>query len=158
MLDTGRARDPCWLSHDGQQTASSRMSMPMSNPQKPGAVLFAKDPLRIALFYESLLAMMRTHAEKGLIVLESSTQQLVIHGIPRKIAESIDIASPPARRINTAVKLIFPVDDIAECRASAANLGGGLDPKDKEFVARGFRACDGFDPKGNVFQLREPSS
>lgn len=129
----------------------------MSNLQKPGAVLFAKDPLHIASFYESLLGLTRTHVENGLIVLESEVQQLVIHGIPRKIADSIDITLPPARRSNTAIKLVFPVASISEARVCAAGFGGGLDAKEREFVARGFRACDGFDPEGNVFQLSEPS-
>lgn len=129
----------------------------MANQQKPGAVLFASDSPGIASFYEGLFGMTRTHSEDGLIVLESSRLQLVIHGIPKKIAESIEIDSPPSRRSNTAIKLVFPVENIAECRALAESLGGGLDPKEKEFVARGFRACDGFDPEGNVFQLREPS-
>jgi hypothetical protein len=29
---------------------------------------------------------------------------------------------------------------------------------EKEFEARGFRACDGYDPEGNVVQLREDVS
>jgi hypothetical protein len=36
-----------------------------------------------------------------------------------------------------------------------AGAGGELNPPDKEFAARGFRACDGHDPEGNVLQLRE---
>ena len=99
--------------------------------------------------------MATVHTDDGLIVLESPMQQLVIHGIPKKIAQSITISSPPRPRSDTAVKLVFPVDSIAQARIRAGELGGGIHPATKEFVARGFRACDGFDPEGNVIQLRE---
>jgi predicted enzyme related to lactoylglutathione lyase len=127
----------------------------MTDPIKPGAVLFAKDVARVARFYEALVLMTATHTEDSLIVLESVVFQLVIHGIPAKIARSLRITSPPALRANTAVKLIFPADSIAEVRVKAAALGGGLHPAKREFVARGFRACDGYDPEGNVVQFRE---
>jgi hypothetical protein len=29
---------------------------------------------------------------------------------------------------------------------------------EKEWSARGFRACDGYDPEGNVFQVREKAA
>jgi len=123
--------------------------------QKPGAVLFAKDLPRVAKFYERLFSMNVTHSDKGVIVLESPRQQLIVHGIPKRIAESIKIKTPPTRRSDTAVKLVFPVASIARARSKAPTLGGRVDPKGKEFEARGFRACDGHDPEGNVIQLRE---
>jgi predicted enzyme related to lactoylglutathione lyase len=79
----------------------------------------------------------------------------VIHGIPDRIAKTIEITSPPARRTDMAVKLVFPVASIDDARLKAPALGGELNPKKKEFVARGFRACDGCDPEGNVIQFRE---
>jgi predicted enzyme related to lactoylglutathione lyase len=127
----------------------------MANSQKPGAVVFAKDPPRIARFYEAVCSMAVVHTDDGLIVLESPMQQLVIHGVPKKIAQSITISAPPRPRSDTAVKLVFPVDSIERARILADELGGGIYPPGKEFVARGFRACDGFDPEGNVIQLRE---
>ncbi|MDB5968831.1 MAG: hypothetical protein JWQ90_1281 [Hydrocarboniphaga sp.] len=127
----------------------------MSDQQKPGAVLFAKDVTRIARFYEEIVPMSVTHVESELIVLDSADFQLVVHGIPAKIARSIDITSPPALRENAAMKLIFPVASIEAARAKAKAFGGGLHPRKKEFEARGFRACDGYDPEGNVVQFRE---
>jgi len=127
----------------------------MTNLPKPGAVLFAKDLPRVAKFYESLVSMAVTHSDEGVIVLESANQQLVIHGIPDRIAKTIEITSPPARRTDMAVKLVFPVASIDDARLKAPALGGELNPKKKEFVARGFRACDGCDPEGNVIQFRE---
>jgi predicted enzyme related to lactoylglutathione lyase len=127
----------------------------MTNRPKPGAVLFAKDLSRVAKFYEALVSMAVTHSDEGVIVLESANQQLVIHGIPERIAKAIKITSPPTRRTDTAVKLVFPVASIDEARLKAPALGGELNPKKTEFVARGFRACDGCDPEGNVIQFRE---
>lgn len=126
------------------------LSMP-----KHGAVLFAKDLPRVARFYRQVLEMTETVSEKRLIVLESATFQLVIHGLPKKVADSLDIISPPVRRIDLPTKLVFPVKSLAQARADAAALGGGIDPSSAEFTARGFTACDGFDPEGNVVQFRE---
>lgn len=127
----------------------------MPNTPKPGAVIFAKDIRKVAVFYEQLVSLSVTHAEPGHIVLESDTLQLVIHGIPKKIADSIHIATPPAVREETPIKLFFPVASLADARIRAEQLGGQLGPSKKEWEAREFRACDGHDPEGNVFQLRQ---
>lgn len=81
-----------------------------------------------------------------------------MHPLPPEIAESIEIADPPKRRTDLPTKLIFPVASLAEARAKAPALGGALNPPGKEFAARGFRACDGHDPEGNVVQFRETAS
>jgi len=127
----------------------------MSSLPKPGAVLFAKDLPRVAEFYVGVAGFLAVHSEAGLIVLESPAQQLVLHSIPKHIAKNIAISSPPARREDTAVKLIVPVASIAEARNKAPGLGGELNSSKKEFEARGFKACDGHDPEGNVVQFRE---
>lgn len=110
----------------------------------------------MAAFYAGLLSMTQTHAERGLIVLASAQFQLVLHAIAKRIAARIEIGSPPARRTHSAIKLFFAVASLAEARANAPALGGALNPASAEFSARGFRACDGHDPEGNVLQLREP--
>jgi predicted enzyme related to lactoylglutathione lyase len=127
----------------------------MSEEIKAGAVLFVKDLPRVARFYQELVPMTVVLTESDLIILESGSFQLVVHPIPKRIAKTITITSPPARRGDVAIKLIFPVTSLAEARARARSLGGELNPPDKEFEARGFRACDGHDPEGNVLQLRE---
>lgn len=127
----------------------------MSAPQPFGAVLFAKDLPRVARFYEQLLTMTVVHAESDHVVLESPGCQLVVHAIPEPIARSIEIANPPVRREETPIKLFFQVASLAAARLAAAGLGGALNPPHREWEARGFRACDGHDPEGNVLQLRE---
>jgi predicted enzyme related to lactoylglutathione lyase len=127
----------------------------LSTSTNAGAVVFAKDIVRVAKFYEELFSIPPVHSERDHIVLESSQCQLVVHAIPKKIADSIEIAVPPARRTETPIKLFFFVASLAEARAKAMALGGELNPEKSEWVARGFRACDGHDPEGNVVQVRE---
>ncbi len=127
----------------------------MSSLPKPGAVLFAKDLPRMAEFYVGVAGLLVVHSEAELIVLESPAQQLILHGLPKQVAKTITISSPPKRREDTAVKPIFPVASLAHARSHAPGLGGELNPSKKEFAARGFRACDGHDPEGNVIQFRE---
>ena len=117
--------------------------------------MFAKDLTRVATFYEKLLSMAVVHPDHDHIVLESPDCQLVVHAIPKKIAASIKIRTPPTRRTETPIKLYFFVASIEEARAKAIALGGELNSRKDEWEARGFRACDGHDPEGNVVQLRE---
>ena len=109
----------------------------------------------MAQFYVGVAGFVVAHSEPELMVLESPAQQLILHGIPKHIARTIVVTSPPTRREETAVKLVFPVESIAKARSEAPALGGELNPSKKEFEARGFRACDGHDPEGNVIQFRE---
>jgi predicted enzyme related to lactoylglutathione lyase len=127
----------------------------MPNQPKSGAVLFAKDLLRVAKFYEELLGLSVVTADGDKIVLESAEFLLVVHAVPGEIADSISITSPPELRTNVPVKLFFPVASLAEARVKASALGGTLYPSHKEWEGRGFRACDGYDPEGNIVQLRE---
>ena len=127
----------------------------MSNAAPAGAVVFAKDLQRVAKFYEELLGLAAAHAESDHAVLASTRYELVIHAIPKRIADSIEISVPPERRGETPIKLYFFVDSIAAARARAPALGSELNPPEAEWESRGFRACDAFDPEGNVLQLRE---
>jgi predicted enzyme related to lactoylglutathione lyase len=122
----------------------------MSSSTITGAVIFAKDVRRVAKFYEVLFSIPIVQTERALIVLESARSHLVIHGIPKKIADTIKISAPPRRREDTALKLFFHVNSIAEIRAKAVTLGGAFNPKSREF-----EACDGCDPEGNVVQVRQ---
>ena len=127
----------------------------MRNAPKPGALVFAVDIDRLAVFYEALLGMSVARGDRDHIVLESDSLQLVIHAIPGHIARSIVIASPPQVREDTPIKLLLPVTGIAEARAIAPSVGGRVGPVEREREAEGIRACDGVDPEGNVFQLRQ---
>lgn len=127
----------------------------MHERPKPSAVVFAKDLARLSDFYRQVIGMAELHRDQDHVVLDDAQFQLVLHGIPAGIAARIQITEPPEVREDTPIKLCFPVPSIALARQAAALLGGQIGPQRQEWEARGFRACDGHDPEGNVFQVRE---
>lgn len=127
----------------------------MSGPAQAGLFVYAKDLMRMVVFYESLLGMTRAHASEGLVVLQSPQIQLVLHAIPAHIAEKIEIATPPEPREEAALKFFFTVPSIASARPAAAALGGVV--MAQTWQGKRFTACNACDPEGNLFQLREPA-
>ncbi|MFZ6657668.1 VOC family protein [Undibacterium sp. TJN19] len=127
----------------------------MPNHVSPGAVIYAKDVRKLSLFYEQVTQLTRTLVDNTYTILESSQFQLVIHAIPAHIADSFEIRIPPDRRKDTAIKLMLTVASIHNARESAATLGGQVDATDHEWQFQNCLICDGHDPEGNVFQLRE---
>ena len=120
-----------------------------------GAVLYAKDIRRLMEFYSSVVGIEPQTIEKGYAVLGSSPSQFVIVRIPKRIADTIDIATPPKLREDTPLKLVFAVADIGHARERAAELGGAMNAAEREWEFEGAKVCDGHDPEGNVFQLRQ---
>jgi len=125
---------------------------------KPAVVVFARNVVRMARFYGDVAAMSAVQTASDHVVLELESFQVVIHGVPKKVAASITIATPPVVRQHNPVKLCLPVGSIGVARRIASERGGRVQPKSREWEARGFRACDGHDPEGNVFQVREDAS
>ncbi len=121
---------------------------------KFGAVLFVKDVARLSAFYAAVAGLAVTESGETWARLGAGAFELVVHGIPPHIAATFEISIPPARREDAAIKLVFPVASIADARAIAAQLGGELNPPDREWQLGTFRVCDGHDPEGNVFQVR----
>jgi len=75
--------------------------------------------------------------------------------IPDAVARTLALSDPPARRTDTPIKLVFFVGSIEAAREQAGALGGALDAPDSQWQFQGGAVCDGYDPEGNVFQLRE---
>jgi predicted enzyme related to lactoylglutathione lyase len=120
-----------------------------------GAVLYAKDLDRLVEFYCSVAGIEPQAVEKGFAILGSRPSQFVVLRIPKRIADTIDIATPPEPREDTPLKLVFGVEDIAHARVRAAELGGAMNAVEREWEFEGAKVCDGHDPEGNVFQLRQ---
>ena len=120
-----------------------------------GAIVYAKDIQQLARFYAAVADMEVMHEVDDHIVLESETCELVIVAIPAAIASRIVITTPPERRESTAFKLVFAVPDLAQARETAKLNGGEIFPPAREWTFQGLRVCDGFDPEGNLIQLRE---
>lgn len=120
-----------------------------------GAVVYAKDVERVSRFYAEVASLRVAQEEPGYTVLESQGFQLVVVAIPARIAQQIEIASPPVRREDSAIKLCFSVPSLAQARSRVSALGGELNGAEREWQFQGSRVCDGHDPEGNVVQLRE---
>lgn len=125
----------------------------MPGPARAGALIYAKDMNRLAVFYEALLGMRTLHATPELMVIESPDFQMVLHALPPAYAERVQLHTPPVPREDTALKLFFTVDSLAEARERAAEFGGIV--FDDEWAGPRFRVRNACDPEGNVFQLRE---
>lgn len=128
------------------------------NSLHAGAVLYAKQPEKVAAFYQHVASMRVCHADSQFIELRSSSFQLVVLQIPKRIADTIVIASPPVRREEGAIKLVLFIQSIADARVASEKFGGLLNGPEREWLFQGHRVCDGQDPEGNVFQLREQSN
>lgn len=119
----------------------------------PSAVVFVADVPRMRRFYQALAAMTLVQEDGQHAVLEIPGFQLVVHAL-RGEAPPAAGGLPPARE-DSYLKLCLPVESIAVARTRAAESGGAIKPPASEWVGRGFRACDGQDPEGNVIQVRE---
>jgi predicted enzyme related to lactoylglutathione lyase len=123
-----------------------------------GAVLYAKDMRCLAAFYSAVAGLTEVQRGHDFTVLENGATQLTIVAVPERIATKIGITVPPRRREETPVKLFFAVPHLDAIRETVVKLGGALDPAGREWQFGGWRVCDGHDPEGNVFQLREASA
>ena len=120
-----------------------------------GAVLYAKDLDRLVEFYSTVAGIEPKAIETGFALLGSKPSQFVIVRIPKRIADSIEIAAPSEPREDAPLKLVFAVEDIAHARDRAAELGGALNDSERAWIFEGVKVCDGHDPEGNIFQLRQ---
>jgi predicted enzyme related to lactoylglutathione lyase len=125
----------------------------MTMKYETGAVLFTIHMQSLAEFYQRVIGMRVLKIEDDHIQLATSSFRLTVHQIPEQYAKNITIKQPPVVRETAAVKLAFRVDDISKARAVAAQLGGAVYPKDREWQYEGSTICDGYDPNGNQFQL-----
>ncbi|HET7932339.1 MAG TPA: VOC family protein [Rhodanobacteraceae bacterium] len=123
-----------------------------------GVVIYAKDVDRLGAFYAAVADCTQRRRDADFIVLQAGAFELVLVAVPAQLAARIEIPVPPRRREATPIKPVFFVPDIEVARCRAAEHGGQLDPPDREWRFDDWRVCDGCDPEGNVFQLREAGS
>ena len=122
---------------------------------RPAAVIYAKQLATLRRFYQATTGLALVQEADGHLVLASPAFELVLVAMPAAIADTLHIASPPLRREDTPIKLVFVVDSLARIRDLAATLGGELNPAGQEWIFGGQRVCDGHDPEGNVLQFRQ---
>lgn len=127
----------------------------MSRGGLVGAVVYAKDPRRLATFYAAVAGIGPQADHDGYTVLGEGPGRLILVRIRDQVADRIVITTPPERRESTPIKLLLRVDDLARAREQAHKLGGALAATESEWNFEGARVCDGHDPEGNVFQLHQ---
>lgn len=124
----------------------------------PGLVLFVANVDRVASFYQMVGSMQFVGGDSGHAVLEIEGFQLVVHQLEGESEPPHDTQNKVRVREDSYSKLCLPVLSIDAARSQAASFGGFIKPAQHEWQARGFRACDGNDPEGNVIQVRESAS
>lgn len=119
------------------------------------AVLFAKDLKRVADFYSGALEMACEMSDEHHTVLNCRGFNLIVHQIPKHIADEIILEDPPHRRSDGALRLTFPVRSVSEARRLASSLGGQIDDGPPDWADPKANVFLGYDPEGNVFKVNE---
>lgn len=124
----------------------------------PSVVLFVENVRRMAQFYAELAQMVVVHDEPDHAVLAVDGMELVVHALPVTSQGTPTALGTLRVRKDAYWKFCLPVESISSARVIAMGLGGMIGPIADEWEARGFRACDGSDPEGNVLQVRESAA
>jgi catechol 2,3-dioxygenase-like lactoylglutathione lyase family enzyme len=115
------------------------------------AMIFVKDVERMTAFYRDGLGLQHLPAESsdGWVKFDAGGAELALHEIPAAIARNITISDPPEAREDGALKLVFETEDVDAARAHLAAQGAVM------MEPANARRCDGLDPEGNVFTIRQ---
>lgn len=127
----------------------------MPAPARAGIFIYAKDPDRLAAFYETVLGMTAAHRTDEMSVLRSPDLQLIVHAMPPHVAAQVVITTPPQLRDSAAIKFFATVESLAAAQDRAHALGGQVFTE--QWRGPGFVVRNASDPEGNIFQLREAS-
>jgi predicted enzyme related to lactoylglutathione lyase len=118
------------------------------------AVLFVKDLPAVAAFYSTALGLKLIASDEHHARLECRGFELIVHQIPQHIANGIVIDHPPKRRVTAAIRLDYPVRDVADSRRKARALGGDIDETAPPWD-RDAKFFFGYDPEGNQLGVNE---
>jgi len=119
-------------------------------------VVFSVDVRRLADFYEAVLGLTPTSDDSDDIRLRNDREEVLVHSVSARVAETITIQSPPEARDSAPIKPVFDVD-LLHAALEAVELNGGV-ATGRTFSLDGLTRHDVLDPDGNVIQLRSPSS
>jgi len=120
-----------------------------------GLVVFAQNKKRVSAFYRQALGLEVQESDSSHDLLRGHGYEVVVHTIPRKYAAGISISKPPQSRDETPFKPSFVVPSLAAVRMAAESTGGYLKPVDDAWRFRGHVVLDGWDPEGNIVQVKQ---
>ncbi|AZC24314.1 VOC family protein [Pseudomonas sessilinigenes] len=120
-----------------------------------GFVLYSLDPQALARFYAALLGWPISDQQPDYLQLQHQGMELTLIQVPAAIAARIVLQDPPLPRSDSACKPVFWISDLDQARQRAASAGGRLYEPEREWRFKDARVCDGIDPEGNIFQLRQ---
>jgi predicted enzyme related to lactoylglutathione lyase len=123
--------------------------------QQQGLVVFAKNKKRVSAFYAQVLQLEVLESATTHDLLRGGSYEVVVHAIPRRIAATITVPRPPTPREDTPFKPSFIVPSLDAARDAAQATGGFLKPAQGAWHFRGCTVIDGWDPEGNVVQLKQ---
>jgi predicted enzyme related to lactoylglutathione lyase len=112
-------------------------------------MLYVKDFPRMREFYGNLLQSQPINTEwtDTWALFDVGGTGFALHAIPGEHAQN---TTPPPRREESPVKLIFAVDDLAAERARLQAMGVTMLQRSWQESAE---SCDCVDPEGNIFQI-----
>ena len=117
-----------------------------------GLVVFSPQVRRLANFYAAVLGAQQTLEESGDIRLTNDLDEVLIHTVPKSVADRIVLSVPPSPRKSSSLKPIFDVTSL-ELALGAVRAHGGV-VTDNTFSFAGMTRHDVLDPDGNIIQLR----
>jgi len=123
--------------------------------QQQGLVVFAKNKKRVSAFYAQVLQLEVMESASTHDLLRGGSYEVVVHAIPRRMASTITLTRPPTPREDTPFKPSFIVPSLDAARKTAQATGGFLKPAQGAWHFRGCTVIDGWDPEGNVVQLKQ---
>jgi predicted enzyme related to lactoylglutathione lyase len=115
------------------------------------AVLYVGDLARMQTFYTQCFGLASADSGPTYLGLTLGSWRLTLV----QSRDALPTASPPPRRANSAVKLVFEVVSIDAVVPVITSLGGRFDSVDTRWEFRNTTHCDCLDPEGNVVQLIE---
>lgn len=116
-------------------------------------MLWVEDLDRARAFYEKLLTASPSEVSETFVALSSGANEVLLHLIPENYREGI--SGKPTLREEVAIKPIFEVSSIADSRSAIAESNGEVYAADRQQTFQASVYCDGYDPEGNIFQLRQ---
>jgi len=124
------------------------------NCEVVSATLFVRDLKSAADFYrDTFSAPVLTESESH-VVLDCAGFELVVHQIPAALLPAVTSHEPVQRRERSAIRLTFPIRDLAQARRAAQARAGIIDADPPAWAGTDRRFFLGQDPEGNVFGVR----